>query len=362
MPDVPSLGLVFISFYFYYQYHSILKIQHLIIASVFISLAGLVKTTALITAASIGIVFIVQSIEKRKINLRELIIITLPFLINLVWILYAKHYKSINENTYLMLKIKPIWNYSNEYIHNVWIRLTTNQDWGWKKDILPPTNIWLTFCSIPFLFFLKINKYLKTFIISSLVLSIVFILLMYPQFYHHDYYFIHITAYFTFSLITVIHQLYKVNNLKYFTLILVSILTISGIFYSKKRLENRYFNTKINLIPYFKLKSKLESIGIKKETKILNISDNTYCASLYALDRKGWTNLNFKDKEHVQIIDRGDIKKNLNNIIKPLFAERVLKGAEFLIVKTNDTFERFIPTEYKRELIFEDSDFLIYKL
>ena len=153
LPDTPSLGFTFISWYYYLLYYRSKKWNQLISATILITIAGLIKTTALITSATICIFFFYTFLKLRELNWKELLLVVVPFFICGIWILYARHYKEANENFYLLMDVKPIWNESIDGIKSVWNRLTTNQNWGWKKYIYPPLQIWLVTISIPILLF-----------------------------------------------------------------------------------------------------------------------------------------------------------------------------------------------------------------
>lgn len=363
LPDTPSLGLTFISWYFFYRHYSSKKLMLFIVALFLITLAGLIKTTALITAATIGIFFVYNFLKSKSFKTKELLLISLPFLICGLWILYARHYKTSNENFYLLMDIKPIWNESLNGVQSILKRFTTSENWGWKKDFYSPIILYSTILSIPLIFVLKINKQLKFIAITSTILSIIYFLLMFNKFYHHDYYFVHIIPYFFMIFLCVLYHLFtKINNEK-IKLIALFTVVIFGLIHSKHGLAKRY-EMGNPLVIYNDLDTRLNAIGIDKTKKVISISDNTYCGSLYLMNRQGWTNLNIKpeDKSHSFILDPKNKSLNTEDYITTEINTRIKKGAEFMLIGTSDELIQFIPSQFIENKIFADSNIIVYKL
>ena len=154
----------------------------------------------------------------------------------------------------------------------------------------------------------------------------------------------------------------KVNN-KYIPNVILLLLVLSGIYYSHNKLIKRYA---INnpLKEYYSLDKTLDSIGISKNEKVISISDNTYCGSLYLMNRLGWTNLNVnpKNKSRSYIIDPKKLTLNTTEYIESEILNRIRKGAKYIITKTNDEFIQFIPAHFVEKKIFANEEITIYKL
>lgn len=355
--DSPAFGLTLISWYYFGKHYLDKKNLHLFIALFLITLATLIKTTSLITLGTYG-VLVLLSMKKNKI--KTIIFLSITPLITLAWMIYASHYNEVNNNIYFLLKIKPIWNSSQDTIYEVWSRISS--DWGWKNDMLPPQLLYIVLASPIIILFTKINKTIKLVISSSITLCVLFLLLFYPQLNHHDYYFVHIIPYFLISFIILIWWIGKKNNLQKIAILTMLLYSVYGINYSSKRLKNRYAEKSAYSI-YYNLESELSKLGLNFNSKVINLSDNTYCMSLYLMNLQGWTNLNVVNNLNTQyIIDRKQSQLNTKKRISSEIEKRIKLGAKFLIIKIEDDFFDVIPIKYLKNKIFENSDLMIYKI
>lgn len=361
LPDIPSLGISMVSWYFFISYYEQGNMRHLVIACLLITLAALIKISAFIVFGALLLFYGIELLKgNRKWNWTVSILLMSPIIINFLWIVYANDYQRTNGNFYFLMNVKPIWAISTEGAYDVWQRITTSEQWGWRKDILPP---FLWYASLPsfIVVILQARKNNVAMIISlAILIGIVYTLLLFPQFYHHDYYLIPLISLLILSLLYTLNMVMNKLQNKRIEIGIYAVLLLFGIHQSGTNLRLRYEMTSI-FSPYVHLR---DTIPIPESSRVISMSDISYCGSLYFINRIGWTNLNVNknDPEHQYIIDPRRSELNTPEYISEQIEKRISKGAEYLIFLREDTLIAYMPPAYLSDHTYQDDNITIYKL
>lgn len=345
--DLPALSLAIIGLSNYYLFKHSNKNKHKISFYIFFTLAGLLKISSLISFIAIISYEIVFNKEENKINLKSnWIYITGVFIVQLMWYKYAAYYNSIHNSGIFLIGTLPIWNMSFEEIKITLLAIYEHIKWDYFSLLSTYFIIILTFIII------SSKRYKsKAFILIVLTGILGFISLFFWALKDHDYYTINLFIFIPI-LFSEFQKIKDDLNFKIIFNISLIYIFINQINISAKRLESRYdINswTNKNYTENIKRLENLEEFmlknNIKKETRILSLSDNSINSSLYFLQRSGWTNYGID-------YDTSKIKNCIQN------------GAEYLIIYDRN---EFLSNEKQLSNLidnFQDSlnGVLIYKL
>jgi hypothetical protein len=244
VPDVPALSFLFIGLFYCFQYLKDGKKTVLVTAILFISLAGVIKSTALIAYLSFcGVLFIDQMRRNRSYAISPIIFLYLaiPLLATIAWIYWAKSYNEANENITFLMSAKPIWAIDRAYIDEISKRIKEN--WIHEYVYLPI----LYFVAVGGLFILFFPKkewnLIKWGIVLLLLGTAAYFYLFFEQFYHHDYYAIELLPLviaFYMAFLFGIEQVKFKNWIPQFFGIINIVLMCLCLQYAAKNLNKRY--------------------------------------------------------------------------------------------------------------------------
>jgi hypothetical protein len=327
LPDGPSLGFVFISWYFIMRFIKTRKMIPLWLAALFFSLSMLLKITAGLSFIAFGgwIIYelIFQKEEKRIFNFKWKHFIPFLFVVISVvaWYLYVEHYNNLHHGHFSFHGIWPVWKMTSEQ----YLRIIDALDKIYFKELFLPFTQYITFAI--WLFLLVTIKRLKPVLrYFFLVLTAGFVmqlLLWFQVLEGHDYYTINLLA--TFVAVWAI-LFYQIRNWKYFSnpvFYLLGFVFFSwNVFTCQERIHVRY-NSWMNdmyvkqFAPLKEIEPYFEQIGIGTEDKVISLPDFTINGSLYFMNRKGYT----------------EFGSDFNNL--ETFYTRIEQGAKYMVV--NDT-------------------------
>lgn len=296
LSDVPALSLTFIGYFFFIKFWKQKRETSLMWATLFFTLAGLLKITSLVGYIAILAVLAFRFLfgghrdwlpYKKTLSL----FFCLPLLISCGWVLYAKYYNLANHNTYFLLQAMPIWNADKQTINEVFHRF----DRQWLRMYLYRDFLH----TLPFLFLLcfLIPAKNKTPLLVWLLLSVLggacYFFLFFTQFFHHDYYIICL-MFLPVAVLTVLLMQIKSWKSGFFShwslraslVLLITVLFYHGIRINKER-DSGAATEQFSEFRY--IEPQLEKLGISKNDKVISIGDKTTGVSLYLMNRKGWT-------------------------------------------------------------------------
>ncbi len=323
LPDVPSLSFVFIAWYFVIRYLEKRNNLILWLSALFFCLAMLLKITAALSFIALGGWIIIEILFMKKdqcvfcLRWKQLI----PFLLALVpvisWYLYVEHYNRINQGHISFHGIWPIWNMTSEQ----YARIIEVLDKIYFKEMFLPFAQYLTFAIWLFLL-IRIKKLKPVFryFIIVLPLGMAFQLVLWFQVLEgHDYYMINLVIVFVAVWAIFLAQL---KNLNPPVKIAVSVLAAAFLLWNaiacSKRIENRYLGWMNDMYHRMKALNEIEPSfrewGIQPDDKVISLPDFTINASLYYMNRRGYTEFgsDFTQEEG--------------------FYQRIEQGAKYLII------------------------------
>jgi hypothetical protein len=326
MPNGPSLGLVFIAWFFVLRHYRTQKNYFSWLAILFFSLGILIKIDAAISfIALIGwLIFekLFVSDENRLTRINVIYIVQSALVVTLTvgWYLYAEYYNNLHKGSFSFHGIWPIWEMSSE----LYRKIEENIRVIFFKDYFLPIVQYLT--ALLFLVVLLMWKKLKTiekyFLIILPVGGLMYLALWFQVLEAHDYYLINLLAILAlcwFLFFRVIENKPLIIRVLYPFLF---VLLIYSSWHCEKQLNERqkgwmndWYMTKLEAVT--ELQPIFEQYGIKKDDLVISIPDMTVCSSLYLMDRSGYTEF------------ASDFSKD------EIFKKRISQGAKYLIV--NDT-------------------------
>lgn len=354
LPNVPALGLTFVSWYFFYHFIKNRSSRDFVFCSIAALFAALLKPVeifnygimlAILSMEFLGIFGLKKIRFDRKTSRTILLSTIITIGINCCWIAYAKWYAVKFGYIGNLLEILPIWDMSMPEINECWTVIKTK--WAYQM-YFPYFYGFLLLASVAILvFYKKINRHLFISWLLVLFSQIAFILLFFLAFYHHDYYWINTAVFTAFTMFCLVSLLEKLD-IAYSKSIAATVLflfLLINLKHARHIIHERYFgNLREGVIPetYHNLQPYLRSIGIQKTDKIISIPDRSPNISLYFLQQKGWSECYTNED------------RNIKHFIE--------KGAKYLIVNKEIDRKPEWYAPYLNQQIGAFEGFKIYKL
>ncbi|MBU2018868.1 MAG: hypothetical protein KJ941_04400, partial [Bacteroidetes bacterium] len=173
LPDVASLGMCFIGFYF--LTHENRTRKTLLLTFLFLTLAGLMKPTLLVLPTAFVLsnvlIDILQSIKNQRLVLHSkgiVLAFSSAILVSFAWVVYVKWYNSSVNNIYFLFEPRPIWTNSVEERSEVWSFLS--EKWAYRRYANDQVlQLWSAMMILPLLGFRKLKlKWYLTHLFSLL--------------------------------------------------------------------------------------------------------------------------------------------------------------------------------------------------
>lgn len=241
-------------------------------------------------------------------------------LLSFAWFAYFIGYNQLNCSTCFLTSIKSIWKLSVPEIVSVWDSFTNN----WWSSYYYPSAFHLFFVLIVccLIFYKHIGSFLRLRMFFMLLVCLTYFLLFYYQFDYHDYYFICFIPFLSLIPIS-FYQVYrqfrdKIPLFMVFLFLGVFLtITVLSMNYGRRKIIQRcgIAKGKIETVSkyYYTLENYLNQISIPKNALLLSYPYNTCSATLYFMNRRGWT------------LKKGEYLAKTSN-------EYYDRGAEYLIV------------------------------
>lgn len=282
IPDLPSLGFILISWYFFIKFKDTNKNRDILLFTLFAALSSLVKITSLISVfAVLGLLLLdslnffnkKQFIYKTKIYLSLIFV----FISVLAWYFYSYYLNEKYHSWFFLMKIRPVESYQQ------FIETIKFIGFFWFNDYYDKSFIILVLISLSYLIinFRRGNLLLNTLTILLFLGDICFILLMLFQFRDHDYYIITLVVPIIFLLLSVSLILKEkevfINKL---SKALVLVILLNNIIYCKNNINDRFaYNRDHNYFGNIEYYEKLKNIN--NELRIMGIPHNKVFTILY---------------------------------------------------------------------------------
>lgn len=370
--DGPAFAFNLIALYFLTLYVKKDKTKLFYYAMLFFALAGLIKVSALIIFIFLGFIFLLERFPVFTLGSRKLFPkwqavfgFALVFLSLFAWYGYAHFYNLSSGFKYTFNDIHPIWLMNAEQEMTVLNKVKEFSSHVFYSRPMILSIFFLLFFNLFLLKKIPLFAYLANIVISLGV--IIYFILWAPLMGVHDYYYVSVLVVFIGVIIPFVYYL-KINQIILFegkitkraVLLFFAINFIICLSTVKLKTntthgdhvlldssfvkEMKWFNGSENSKweNFDKIKYLFKDLNIRKEDKVISMSDVSFNASLYFMDRKGWTN--FSAYSTIEQIDELKTKG-----AKFLFIQEVdLKGKEFLSPCTQNQIGK-----YKDILIFE---------
>lgn len=375
LTDAPAFCFVLIALYFLLRYHLEQTKKAFLLAMLFFALAGLIKVSSLIAFVFLLFIFLLEAVKVKTLGTKkvfrhtklEWIGFAAVLVILLSWYRYAAYYNEIHNFKYTFNNIYPLWDPEEGGIAKLWETIVHFSSY--------------VFFSRPVIFLLGILLIVQLFLIKKmplfayLAMLIVtigagcYVLLWGPLLGVHDYYFVSLlillpaillpavwfvknrfpkvfSSYWTKGVIVLFlayNFVYALSLTKLKTMALEGDFAIVGndTFVSEMRWLN--WNTITQTKRFDHLKPIMLNHHIGPEDRVIYLNDPSFNVSLYALDRKGWTNyeeLNSPEDFHLLI----------------------RKGAKFLFIPTPELKKEPYLQPFIHDSIAEFEGITIYRL
>jgi hypothetical protein len=353
LPNVPALGLTFISWYFYFIFIKNRRLKDFLFCSIAAMFAALLKPVEIFNYLIILLLCVFEFFQllglsktkfDKKSNIKLFFIAFATIGINCAWIAYAKWYAVKFGYIGNLLGVMPVWGLTIEEFYDYCNLIKTK--WLYQM-YYPYFYTFLMLCAGFIVWFYKrLNRHLFLVWILLLLSQIVFAALFFQAFYHHDYYWINTFVIVPFTLFCTISILEKSTfaSAKYAGIAVFSLFLFMSLKHSRHIILARYYGNlqeKANpvleeITPY------LRSIGIEKSDFVISVPDMSPNISLYLMGQKGWTECYTRDY------------KNIKHF--------VAQGAKYLIVNKEITREKDWYPPFMTQQIGEYKGVKIYKL
>jgi hypothetical protein len=375
LPNVVAFSMSIIGIYYYLSYFKTNKYEKLLCAFGFMTLAILMRFSLSIFLIPFYLHFGWDQANKIiknnawKSGLRNLIIPFSSVVAAILWLVAVKYYNEKHDSWYFLTDLRPIWKLDKLEISNIWS--------DFKRLVAPEFyQLWIQLLLVlGFIFMLIKRKKSKTlylfkyYIIFLIVAGTMYFLLWYKNFSVHDYYLVDL-LYIPIAIFGMTLYYFKdaqnkvISKLMFILVILLSLsytISLHRLKYFEKDRIAKYsplvdqetkdlwdwwhwhyrtvFKAHEDVKPY------LRSLGISREDLVICTQDQTPNLTLYLMDQKGFTDLFRSEKSRTERIK-----------------EAIEKGAEYLIINTEDIKKELIPSGYVENEIGHFKNIRIYKL
>ncbi len=309
MPDIPSLSFIFLSLYFLIQFKDSKKFFFLILSTITLTFAALIKISALVIVPYLFYT-IWNSTEQSSKKLKYILTMLSSLIPVLTWYLYARYLSNTFGNTDFLLQ--PKFPYPFSVIPQILRKVIVQ----WLPELYINYAEFIFF-SIGIYFLMKNYdnyKSVKKFISIYLGAFILYFIAFLPMFEYHDYYAIPILPVLiiicTIGFEKVLEISYSKKLVYWFVLILLIIMPILGSVRALSRFERASK-------PYdlFTIEKHLDKVIPDKRDLIIAIGDDSPSIYLYFMHRKGWAIGNKITMEQLDILKS--------------------KGAKYIVSSTN---------------------------
>lgn len=340
LPNIYSFSFLLISAYLVYKYLLQPRWYQAILLIIFLSLAILIKITALIAvltfagAAIIQYGFIQREIflKHRRTALLFAFALMIAMLFTWLWYTYAIRYNALHKSDLFSTVIRPIWEVGSNDINRIWKCI-----WKYQFNLIFHLSVLLP--SIGWIMYSLIRGKIKGFLLYAIIIGFIgvftYIILWFWALEMHDYYLIEI-LFFPLLILFIIFKEIDLHSkksywLKSATVILFSIVTFTHAlaFSQTTRGKNNIITTYNILLSTFvqgnwwfyndyynthlgKLQRHVDDVRkcISPADTVLCINDLSPNIQLYTIDRLGITRMGFNqemtDSSNIaELIERG---------------------------------------------------------
>ncbi len=309
LPNVPVLGMTFISWLWLYHYTKTNNSRWLWAFQAISVLIGLIRPTFLVTWLSVGAIWCFDALRKKehtllfkKENRWQAALSFFPLFIALIaWRFFSTQYNQLHQSEgFFLANVMPIWatdagqrSFMCKIIVGFWL-----PHYWWNV-----AGCLMILLALGSLFWVRLqNRLFFTLFLLIFLGETAYVLLFFKQFSVHDYYVIDL---FVLPAIIFLNLLFVLKNKtnalqKTWVQAIFIVFLISNIVHTHKILWKVRLNPKDDLmhnlpqaVNPLKTRTFLRSVGILPTDTILSLTDYSPNASLYMFNLHGYTNWNF---------------------------------------------------------------------
>ncbi|MBN1339460.1 MAG: glycosyltransferase family 39 protein [Bacteroidales bacterium] len=334
--NVPAFSLALLGLYFFFRYYHTSSEKYFYFLLICYTLGGLLKIPALLSFMAIGGLFVLELAGVRikaegKIFRRPvgyfLLFLAVP-VIQAAWYLYAAHYNNLHNKGFFLVGILPVWEMDREQVSLTLEAIRDHIKWDYFRR--ETQVVLVVMLSVSLFFFRKMERMIFMLLLFLMTGLLAFVILFFNPLKDHDYYTVNL---FILAPVTMLGfflvmkaKFRKIYDSPVFRILLVALLIHSADF-ARRRMEARYdrevwYNQDYyNYVHAFtEIEPCFEEKGIRKEDRVLNLSDQSINITLYIMDRKGWTNFGLHQDSM-------------------MVKEKIGMGAKFLFLDNNAPFD-----------------------
>lgn len=314
LPDTTAMALALIGFYFIVKYYFSRNLWHLYIASIFYSLAGLIKVTSLISFLAILGAFILLIIFSKKsraefLSLKLIIPAILPILLVIVWNLVIYNFNMNRGGVISDVHLRAIWDMNEADVTSTWNRI--HDHWLNSYMHISVQIFALILFVVSLIFYKRSNRFFNLVTGLTLIGSAFFFFAFFKSLLHHDYDLINIFILIPFGIICGLvffkNVLPKLYHSKYLKLIVFAWVVFLA-FECKEAVHYKYYgyynnNHKNYYYGLVDIEEYNRSIGIKQKDLVVSIPDNSINITLNLMNQPGFTGYGFLKKKGKERMD-----------------------------------------------------------
>ena len=355
LPDAPSMGLVLMAWYFFFNYKDSGKEKYFNWFIILGTLAALIKVISFMCFAAVVCLIILDRLKLfKQENKPHLFQNPLKMILKLgigtgfvvAWYYYANWLTIAYENEAFCLT--PVTG-GAKIFEQVYQRI---EEYWLFKYYAYETYMLILSAILCFVFLRSyVNRFLFTITIIYLLGSICYVILFITQFLNHDYYIISIFPTIFFFFLCFADALSKFIKHRF---IILNALMLVIIFFNMKECiinceevyTDRYDRLTyygIDERPYYDLEPRLRAIGIKRSDVLMSGFDDTFCNTLYLMDQVG-----------LLLPDRAD-----SNFVKKTLADKKIK---YLVLNDSVKFNAIYRTDLDKKIVLTHRGLIVYKL
>lgn len=354
LPDGPSLATMFVGWYFVLRYHRTRRDYWLWIAAIFFAFAITTKITSAITliafAGWVMFEWIFQKKQQRSVNygFKQILPFVAMIIVSLAWYLYVNSFNKAHQGEISYFGIWPIWKMTSKQFFEI----KDAVDKIFFKEYMNPYLQYLTLLLWSALVIrFKRNSAALNWALVLLPLGFLSILMLWFQVLNgHDYYLIVLLIVFAFVWLAVFMVAKDYRWMKHpATYILLVAVFSYNVFTCQNRLNERYkgwMNDWFvkNLQALGELEPKLQELKIDKSDRVISIPDPSVTASLYFMNRPGYTDFG------------SDFSKDEE------FKKRISQGAKYMVLNDSSVLNRSEVKEYAKYFMGQYKNVKIFDL
>ena len=354
LPDAPALTFTFCAWFFLYNFVKERKNYSLWFSALFFFLAISLKITAGTSFIAIGTWIIIEPffIKKEDRIFYFKFKNYLPFFISMIlmisWYWYVDLYNTLHQADYSYRGIWPIWKMTATQFQKI---IDILDKIFFKEFFWPPLQ-YATFIIWLFLL-IKIKKVASFFRFLLIVMPLGFaaiLALWFQVLEGHDYYLI--TQIQVLVIVWAIFFVYlKEKKFWNHPIAYIILLVIFGFLANNGKLRHNaryegWMNEgfKLHMEALTEIKPYFEKWNIKPDDKVISIPDNSINASLYYMERKGYTGFG------------NDFTKEEE------FRKRIAQGAKFLVINDTSILQQPTIQEFATNIVGQYRNVKVFNL